>query len=93
MTAELEDSTALCGQGPHLACSWCKYNCVVCRLPDKSQHGGDRIRTGEANPGLLILLFPYPLKGDGYRALGEGTAVGEWRNWAALKLGLRSACF
>ena len=57
----------------------------------RTKRGGDRIRTGETNPGLLILLFSYPLKGDGYRALGEGTAVGEQGRWTALQLGLASA--
>lgn len=51
------------------------------------------VAIGSGQVKLLILLFPYPLKGDGYRALGEGTAVGEWGNWAALKHGLGSACF
>lgn len=88
MTAELEDSTALRGQGPHLCVPGVS---ITVPSSSKSQRGGDRIRTGEANPGLLVLLFPYPLKGDGYKAPGEGTAVGEQGRWTALQVGLASA--
>lgn len=55
--------------------------------------GSGQEKLGEVNPRLLILWFPalnLGLKGDGYRALGEGTADGEEGRWTALECGLAS---